>query len=117
MLIHYTIVRRDLPLGVVCAQLVHAAGESAALYKSPTGRPFGGSIAVVLEVKNEAALGKAVQLLFEHNIPHIRVRESAPPYLGAFMAIGVVPMERELIAPLLIEFQTLKVLDNPETPA
>lgn len=27
-LTHYVVVRRDLPFGVICAQLVHAAGES-----------------------------------------------------------------------------------------
>lgn len=31
-LTHYVIVRRDLTVGQVCAQITHAAGESAALY-------------------------------------------------------------------------------------
>ena len=31
-LTHYVIVRRDLTVGQTCAQIVHAAGESAALY-------------------------------------------------------------------------------------
>lgn len=32
MLTHYVIIRRDLPVGVMCAQIVHAAGESFAAY-------------------------------------------------------------------------------------
>jgi len=46
---HYVVVRQDLPLGVLCAQVVHAAGESSD--RVPTG-----THAVVLSVPDEAAL-------------------------------------------------------------
>lgn len=43
-LVHYVIVRRDLTVGQVCAQTVHAAGESVALlYAGSSGRVLGSS--------------------------------------------------------------------------
>jgi len=49
-LTHYVVVRSDLPLGFLAAQVVHAAGES-----SPGNIPEG-THAVVLSVPNEDAL-------------------------------------------------------------
>jgi hypothetical protein len=103
MLIHYTVVRKDLPVGVMSAQIVHAAGESGALL----GRPFE-AIAVVLEVANEAELDKVVIHLLDYSIPHIRIREGDGPYSGQFMAIGLVPQEREVLSPIMAAFQLLK---------
>ena len=37
-LVHYVIVRRDLSIGQVCAQIVHAAGASIALKAGSSGR-------------------------------------------------------------------------------
>lgn len=112
MLAHFIIVRRDLPLGIIAAMVTHAAGESAVLYKSPMGVPFNGCTAVVLEVKNEKELDDVIMRLFDANISHIRVRESSPPYLGATMAIGVVPLERELMGDTLAHLQVLKTCNE-----
>ena len=116
MLIHYTIVRRDLPLGTLAAMVAHAAGESAAFYENPeNGRGFRGSVVVVLEVKNEAELKRLSDRLTKSpDLQHIVTRESTPPYNGAWMAIGIVPIERELAAPYLESLQTLKTLDPQE---
>lgn len=39
-LTHYIIVRRDLPYGVICAMVAHAAGESFYLYNRPSSSTF-----------------------------------------------------------------------------
>jgi len=85
-LTHFCIVRSDLPLGVIAAQLVHAAGESA-----PGGLPSG-THAVVLGADDEAALQEIEERLFQFNVPFHGVREPDSPWDGALMAIGVVPM-------------------------
>lgn len=83
---HVCIVRRDLPRGVLAAQLIHAAGESA-----PVGLPSG-THAVALGVESEAALEKLERRLIKFGVPHHAIREPDSPWCGALMAIGVVPM-------------------------
>jgi peptidyl-tRNA hydrolase len=81
-------VRKDLPLGVLAAQLTHAAGESAALLQKslpPRTR------AIVLSVPNQEELIKLEQKLINKDIKHYAVREPDLPWDGALMAIGVVP--------------------------
>ena len=87
-LTHVCIVRRDLPLGVIAAQLVHAAGESvrSAL---PTGVR-----AVVLAVPDAAALVRLHRRLGDLGLDHHLVREPDSPWCGAPMAIGIVPILR-----------------------
>ncbi|MCC6995884.1 MAG: hypothetical protein IT370_14845 [Deltaproteobacteria bacterium] len=96
-------MRRDLPLGMIAAQLIHAAGES-----SPGGLASG-TRAVALMVEDEAALRALAQSLVRWGVPHVQIREPDPPWSGAenpeqdnaeprsagsssLMAIGVVPM-------------------------
>lgn len=116
-MVHYCIVRRDLPLGILSAMLVHAAGESSAVYVEDTGRTFYGATAVVLEVKNQAELVKTAELLKENGIEYVPIYESDPPYSGEFMAIGVVPQDRAKVGEVLKDYQTLKqvYLSPPET--
>jgi len=79
-------LREDLPRGVLAAQTVHAAGES-----SPGALPEG-TYAVVLGVPNEAALLLIEERLCAFGIVHKAIREPDPPWCGALMAIGVVPV-------------------------
>lgn len=113
MLMHYVIVRRDLPLGVVCAMITHAAGESASLYEDPYDGRFRGATAVVLEAKDEVHLELIQEYLTANKIQHVAVHEAGGPYSGRFLAIGLVPAERETLAAKMREFQCLKKLDNP----
>lgn len=93
--VHYVIVRRDMPVGVVAAMIVHAAGESA------TDVPaFFGCTAVVLAVDNEERLEDVEGVLLAHRLPYVGVRESSAPYAGQLMAIGVVPGPREELGPV-----------------
>ena len=116
MLVHYCFVRRDLPLGVMAAQLTHAAGESAARYQDPEDGRFKHAIAVVLEAKNEDALHKVQRKLWVHNIQYVTIEENEGPYKGQMTAIGIVPAERSKFGDILAGYQTLKTLDNV-TPA
>lgn|SRR3990167_6978572 len=113
MLTHYIIVRRDIPLGVLAAMVTHVAGESGALYQDSYDGRFRGARAVVLEVKNELALYKAGALLFKHDIQFVDMKEHGGPYDGQYMAIGLVPVESDVVEAVLRPFQTLKELDKP----
>lgn len=83
---HYCIVRADLPRGVLAAQLIHAAGES-----SPGDlRP--GTRAIALAARNELHLASIERRLCRLGIEHRAIREPDPPWSGALMAIGLVPV-------------------------
>jgi hypothetical protein len=83
------IVRGDVPLGVIVAQTIHAAGES-----SPGPSLPADTRAVALAAKDEAELLDLERQLIECGIPHVAIREPDTPYLGALMAIGIAPMSR-----------------------
>lgn len=117
MLTHYIIVRRDLPLGVCAAMITHAAGESAPLYQDPEDGRFRHAVAVVLEAKNEHDLLKIDEYLYSNYIQRVVVTESGGPYDGQTMAIGLVPIERDLVASKLAHLQTLKALDLLQSEA
>jgi peptidyl-tRNA hydrolase len=79
------IVRADLPLGVLAAQIVHAAGES--------GPAVSGTHAVALAVASELDLERVEQQLREAGIPHAAIREPDIPWANAIMAIGIPPTD------------------------
>lgn len=79
-------VRRDLPLGFLAAQVVHAAGES-----SP-GNLSEGTNAVVLEVAGEPELLELAGQLAAAGVGHRLICEPDPPWLGQATAIGLDPV-------------------------
>lgn len=83
---HFVIVRDDLPLGTLAAQVVHAAGESS------EGCVPSGTHAVALAVSSEEALEHVEQKLVDLDVPHTSIREPDVPWDGALMAIGIRPM-------------------------
>ena len=95
MLVHFCIVRADLPRGVQAAMLIHAAGES-----SPGALPRG-TRAVALAAEDETHLRLLERRLIFERIPHVAIREPDPPFSGALMAIGLPPLLRELQPSLL----------------
>ena len=72
---------------MTCAQVCHAAGESAAFRIPPEG-----THAVVLAA-SEDALNQIRLRLRDAQVPHVAVRENDAPYEGQLMAIGVAPLE------------------------
>ena len=86
---HIVVVRRELPLGVIGAQLLHASGESARLAPLPPG-----THAVLLEVEGQDPLLQLEAILTRQGIPHAAVREPDEPWCGQLMAIGLAPLRR-----------------------
>jgi hypothetical protein len=86
VLYHYCIGRLDVPIGDLCAQLIHAAGESSPGNLPPETR------AVALGARSEFELLKLEQKLKKKNIPHVAIRE--PDQNNELMAIGLRPSER-----------------------
>lgn len=102
-LTHYCVIRQDLPLGALGAQLVHAAGES-----SPGELPDG-TIAVVLAAKSLEHIEHLERKLLRLQIPHRAIREPDAPWNGELMAIGVVPVaDRELVKPVTGSLRLLR---------
>lgn len=116
---HYIVVRRDLPFGVLCAQIAHAAGESfyalrpgSSEERAPVSNqevagsnPARGStfnpsqtIAVILGARNEHRLKRLAADLLQANVPHVVIQEPDPPYDGQCMAIGLVPGDKSELA-------------------
>lgn len=97
-LTHYCVVRSDLPFGAQAAQLIHAAGQSVT---EPLGE---GSYAIALHVPNQIELRRLAARLEIAAIPHKVIVESDAPYAGQWMAIGIKPMDRKLLKPLLSSY-------------
>lgn len=146
-LTHYIVVRRDLPFGILAAQVAHAAGESFYAFALPkvtfsnrtmasggyaAAAPSGPSssvsesqtfffpsssetppfvaaetIAVVLGARNEGKLARLELELTGAAIPHVVVREVNGEYAGQLMAIGLLPGEKDTLAPYVNDFQML----------
>lgn len=96
------IVRRDLPIGLLAAQIVHAADESI------DGFVTSGMHAVVLTVPSETALLAVSANLMSARIAHVRIEEPDAPYNGALMALGLRPMKKEVLKRYLSSLPLLK---------
>lgn len=75
-----------MPVGVLAAQLIHAAGES-----NPDAFHCN---AVALHVENEESLAFKAAQLADVGIPHVLIHEQDPPWNGQLMAIGIHPVIR-----------------------
>lgn len=99
---HYCLTRADIPHGNQAAQLIHAAGES-----SPGNLPPH-TYAIALVAENELHLREIGWRLVKAGIVPKLVFENDAPYTGQLMAIGVPPMERSRIRPLLSDLPLLR---------
>jgi hypothetical protein len=98
------IVRRDLPLGAIVAQTIHAAGES-----SPGGHLLPSDTrAIALSVPDEAALLRLEVDLIAAGVSFRAIREPDAPYNGALMAIGLTPVPRLQVRHLLSHLDLIK---------
>lgn len=91
-------------MGNICAQLVHAAGESAALF----GPLPPNTHAVVLSASSEEDLLKLELRAQQRGIPHRSIREPDFPFNSALMAIGFLPGPKSTFKSLLGRYQLLK---------
>lgn len=78
-------VRSDLPLGFLAAQVAHAAGESSLGVKPGTN-------VVVLAVPSEGALYAVYNRLVMASVRCTLITEPDPPWNGAATAIGLEPV-------------------------
>ena len=78
-------MRRDLPVGLAIAQIIHAAGESV---REPLPH---GTNALALEVPGEKELLKLVDRLRAAGVRYTVIIENDAPYEGQVMAVGVTP--------------------------
>lgn len=102
------IVRADLPVGFLAAQVVHAAGESSPGNLDP------GTNAVVLAA-TPGQLADLERRLARAGVPHVAIREPDEPWCGALCAIGLEPVQdRAAVRPLL---SSLPLLGRAHSPA
>lgn len=97
-LTHYCVVRADLPFGAQAAQLIHAAGQSVS-QAVPDG-----TYAIALHVPNEPELRKLSARLKAAHIEHTLIVEADSPYTDQAMAIGIKPMDRQLLKSFLSSY-------------
>lgn len=93
-------MRKDLPIGLLAAQVVHAAGESS-------DRVPPGTYAVVLSVPDEQHLLKVEKYLKDKGITHTAIRENGHALQGELTAIGIEPRKR---SELFRHFSSLPLL-------
>ncbi len=106
-LIHYVVVRTDLPVGIFAAMLVHAAGES-----SPGGLPTD-THAVVLAARNESDIERIALFLESRGVRLHRIVEDQPPYEGQLMALGLAPGRKEDLRRHLSALPLVRTLSGP----
>jgi len=104
-MVHYIIVRKDLPLGVIAAQVTHAAGESFGkwgLYFASGHITPGTSLvrgepttAVVLQADDNAHIKRIRRKLANTKVRFVPIYEPDTPWNGQLMAIGILPGEKE----------------------
>lgn len=105
------IVRRDIPIGLQAAQIVHAAGVSARM----SGNLPHDTHAVALWAPDAGSLRDLADRLTAADIPHVTIVESDAPYTGQLMAIGVAPGDRSRVRPLVSSLPLIKGrLADPE---
>lgn len=67
---------------------------------------------VVLGARNHYRLERVQRELLAGGVPHVAVRESAEPWCGQLMAIGLVPGEREALRPYVRDLQTFQQMEG-----
>lgn len=86
---HYVVVRRELTGGALLAQVVHAAGESAAAFGVNTGRLLPSDTRAVVLVGSKAQLEDIVwATVHRSDVQPFVIRETDGPLAGSTTALG-----------------------------
>jgi hypothetical protein len=91
-----------LPLGILSANLTHAAGESIV---EPIGS---GTYAVVLAAKDEVDLKRILKHIETKGLRHKPIVETDGAYANQLMAIGLVPIAKKIAGRYLSSIPLLK---------
>lgn len=119
-MIHYILVRKDLPFGVTLAQVGHAAGESMgkwAEHLKDRSVHYPPTSIVVLGVPNLRSLRYWEKKLWglvnsQANIYFTSIHEPDAPYNGELMAIGIWPGEKDKLGPIFKRLKTYRKLND-----
>jgi hypothetical protein len=129
-LTQYIVVRRDLPLEDILPQACHAAGKAMFCYCAKLAymgnaeanwvtlnRDWGHPTRIIRGSKNEGRLRKLAGILASHSIEHVTITEpDEGPLKGQMTALALFPGEKEMLGPLLNDFQNLRWADVPAFP-
>lgn len=110
-LIHYILIRRDLPVGTAMAMVAHAAADSAESWARSWFRYKRKHLpitVVVLGVEDKKALLKAYSKLKSQGLMVVVVRDTLPESHLQMLAVGVEPGDREFLAPFFKSYQIYK---------
>lgn len=116
-LIHYVIVRRDLPFGTTLAMVGHAAADSAEKWARSWFRYKRGHdpiTLVVLGVPNKESLIKARFHLFKNDVRHVPVRDAYPSGHYQLLALGAEPGPREDLSSVFARYELYKEFEGPQ---
>ncbi len=91
-IVHAVVVLAGLPLGVMAAQIIHAAGESAVI--SFGRKPDSYTHALAVEARSDDEMNVTLSKAAERGIMAVPIHEPDAPYNGALLAIGFAPIER-----------------------
>ena len=125
-MIHYILVRRDLPFGVALAQTAHAAAYSMAAWvgqemyaeydyyngASSVMPDWSPMTVVVLGVKDRRAL-KRWEKKIQKNHDYFMVREPDAPWHNQEMALGMYPGERNELEGLFSKLELYQTYEGP----
>lgn len=114
-MIHYIIVRKDLPFGTTLAMVSHAAANSIldVIGSELVIKVADPLTTVVLGVNNEAALKRLSKRLTTRDVQHTVVKEPDKPHHNAWMALGIWPGEREDLEPFFTRLDTYRWFEGP----
>lgn len=99
---HYVVVRRELAGGALLAQVVHAAGESAAAFAMNTGRHLPNDVrAVVLVATKDQMQAIIDEHQYRSDTQFFPIVETDGPLAGSTTAIGFTPTTKEHLTPIL----------------
>lgn len=88
--------------GIAASQAVHAATECLTYENVPVAKD---TTVCILECNTAEELEHLHETLTAEGIKHCIIREPDAPYNGAPTAVGIAPMERELIRHLFAQFK------------
>lgn len=89
--------------GIAACQAAHASSES--IRELPVSDQ---TSVCALMAETSADLEALAVRLAEASIPHVVIREPDAPYNGAATAVGITPMDRELVRPHVAAFKVFR---------
>jgi hypothetical protein len=71
------------------------------------------TVAVVLGARNEQRVNRLAKVLEAARVPHATIIETDGAFAGQTMAVGIMPGQKELLAPFVKDFHMFTALVDP----